>query len=54
MLKVLKCTKGDEGLNDDPLNIDNSEIDSPLDNTDIDSHVNMTLKQQEIVLQNTA
>ena len=41
-----------EGLNDDPLIIDNSnsEIGSPLDNREIDSHLGMTLNQTDIAV----
>ena len=39
-----------EGLNDDPLIMDNSnlEIGSPLDEREFDSHVDMTLNQKDI------
>ena len=41
-----------EGLNDDPLIMDNSnlEIGSPLDEREFDSHVDMTLNQKDIAV----
>ena len=41
-----------EGLNDDPLEIDNSnlETDSPLDDTELDNHVDMSVDHRDVAV----
>ena len=41
-----------EGLNYDPLEIDNSNLenDSPLDDTELDNHVDISFDQQDVAV----